>query len=170
MKHKATSGIYVIKNLAEGHNYVGSSVRVCARMDGHKSRLEKGKHHSKNLQEDWNRLGSHNFLFEVLEEVDLVLLQERENFWIEELKGLERYNSCRAGGRRDMRYHELQSFCTDVGTVHVGQGVFMTGLQWEIEEIYKFKGMACAVLITGNRKETIRGIHHKAPFTPMETQ
>lgn len=50
---------------------------------GHHIRdLNNNQHHNKHLQNAWNKYGSSAFNFELLEECDESLLDERENFYI----------------------------------------------------------------------------------------
>jgi len=63
------SGIYQIKNLVNGKVYIGSSVNIEGRWKEHKRDLKQNKHHNIYLQNSYNKHGGHNFIFEVLEEV-----------------------------------------------------------------------------------------------------
>jgi group I intron endonuclease len=80
----SNSGIYTIRNTANGKMYVGSALNIVQRKYGHKSRLLKGTHHSSKLQAAWIKHGEQAFVFEVLELVDsLDRLIEREQHWID---------------------------------------------------------------------------------------
>lgn len=80
----SNSGIYTIRNTANGKMYVGSALNLARRKSQHKWRLVRGTHHSPKLQAAWNKHGEQLFAFEVLEVVerpdDLI---EREQHWIE---------------------------------------------------------------------------------------
>jgi hypothetical protein len=52
------SGIYQIRNKANGHRYVGSSNNIQERWHKHISDLNRNKHHSRHLQNAWNKYGS----------------------------------------------------------------------------------------------------------------
>jgi len=81
------SGIYQIKNLVNGHIYVGSAVDFRKRWSVHKCYLNKNKHHSPHLQNAWNLYGSEKFEFTELEVVsDVDILLEREQFYIDTLQ------------------------------------------------------------------------------------
>lgn len=78
-----TQGIYEIVNLADGKAsaYIGSSVDVSARWNGHRSQLRRGQHVNAHLQHAWNLYGEDAFVFSVLKEVedaDMLLAMEQE--------------------------------------------------------------------------------------------
>lgn len=76
-------GIYRIKNLLDGKCYIGSSVNIHRRWAGHRSELKRNKHHSLYLQRSWNKHGSDNFVFEIIELCDKSKLIEREQHYID---------------------------------------------------------------------------------------
>ena len=61
-----SAGIYIIKNLANGKVYVGSSANISARWCKHRTALEAGTHHSVKLQRAWAKYGRDAFSFEVV--------------------------------------------------------------------------------------------------------
>lgn len=63
------SGIYQIRNLLNGRVYIGSSKEFKSRYRHHLTSLKRGTHHSKFLQNDFDKCGSEAFVFEVLEVV-----------------------------------------------------------------------------------------------------
>lgn len=63
----AQGGVYVIKNIANGHRYIGSAVCLTQRWNGHRHLLRKGAHHNPHLQSAWNLYGEDSFRFELLE-------------------------------------------------------------------------------------------------------
>lgn len=82
--------IYVIRNIVDGKVYVGSAVDYPARWSVHRSRLEKGNHHSIRLQRSWKKYGADVFAFEILEMISdkrglKNRLVNREQYWIETL-------------------------------------------------------------------------------------
>lgn len=64
------SGVYQIKNLKSGKVYIGSAKEFKRRASQHQTQLINQKHRNQYLQNAWNKDGSENFLFEVLEVVD----------------------------------------------------------------------------------------------------
>lgn len=86
----SSSGIYCIRNIVNGRVYVGSAVNIRVRWASHRERLKTG-HHSKLLQNSWNRHGPQAFVIEVLELVpDPAMLLTREQHWIDKLRAADR--------------------------------------------------------------------------------
>ena len=78
------SGIYVIKNTANGKVYVGSAVNVRRRWTEHRRTLRLGSHHSPTMQRAWIKHGEQCFDFSIIETVeDRGLLIEREQAWMD---------------------------------------------------------------------------------------
>jgi group I intron endonuclease len=72
-------GIYKIENKINGKIYIGSSKHIEERFKEHKGLLKNNKHHSKHLQNAWNKYGEENFKFEVLELIqNRLLLKSKE--------------------------------------------------------------------------------------------
>lgn len=80
----AQSGIYAIRNKINGKQYIGSAVNFYNRFKEHRSKLRRGLHHSKKLQNAWVKYGADAFELVVLEVVpnkaDLLL---REQHWLD---------------------------------------------------------------------------------------
>src|SRR5690606_37979296 len=87
-------GVYQIRNLRNGKVYIGSAKFFKQRANQHQQRLNQGKHHNKHLLASWNKWGSNNFLFEVLEVVEGDKLQrtKREQFYINQY--LDKWEQC----------------------------------------------------------------------------
>lgn len=83
-------GIYCIENKVDNKKYVGSSKNITRRLKyHHKSLLKSNKHWNGHLQSAWNKYGSENFEFYVLEEViEENNLTDREQHW------MDLYNVC----------------------------------------------------------------------------
>jgi len=89
------AGIYQVKNTVNGKLLLGSSLNLEGPLNRHKFMLKIGSHTNKALQKDWDELGPDNFVFEILEVVqvkddpnfnlkdELTLL---EQIWLEELQ------------------------------------------------------------------------------------
>lgn len=79
--------IYSITNSINGKKYVGSALNFNKRKKDHLNRLKNGKHHSKKLQNAYNKYGKGVFEFNILEVVnDVSFLIEAEQKWIDNLK------------------------------------------------------------------------------------
>lgn len=101
------SGIYVIRNAANGKKYIGSAVNVRSRYSKHLSLLRAGRHHSRHLQSAWNKYGEDSFLVELVEPCAPEALVEREQRWIDELA--PEYNAApKAGSTLGYRYTPVQ--------------------------------------------------------------
>ncbi len=97
-------GIYAIINWVNGKMYIGKTTNMQKRWREHKSSLnrENYKHENKQLIRAWQKYGENNFTCELLEECSMELLNEREKYWIKELKtyghkGKYGYNSYPGG-------------------------------------------------------------------------
>ena len=64
---KIKSGIYKIINKINGKYYVGSSRNIKIRWNNHIKNLNKNIHHNSHLQYAWNKYGSENFVFKIVE-------------------------------------------------------------------------------------------------------
>ena len=98
------SGVFQIKNLVNGKVLLGSSLNLEGPLNKHRFMLKVNSHPNKELQKDWNELGTDRFTFEILETVqisnhpsfnlkdELTLLEE---IWQEKLQpfGERGYNS-----------------------------------------------------------------------------
>jgi len=75
------SGIYIIRNIINGKNYIGSTVNLERRKKEHFRELRTGNHDNSHLQMAYNRYGEDNLIFSILEYVDntklLVDIEER---------------------------------------------------------------------------------------------
>lgn len=68
MTANKVSGIYTITNKVTGKLYIGESLDIYRRWhDEHIPQLRKNRHYNKELQNDFNKYGEENFVFEVLE-------------------------------------------------------------------------------------------------------
>ena len=98
------SGVFQIKNMANGKVLLGSSLNLEGPLNKHRFMLKINGHPNKELQQDWNELGPDQFGFEILETVqtsdnpnfnlkdELTLLEE---IWLEKIQpfGERGYNS-----------------------------------------------------------------------------
>ena len=87
-QNKIVSGVYGIKNINNNKWYVGSSINIKSRIDGHKRLLLKGAHHNSHLQNAFNLYGIDSFIYLQLEECDVLNRVIREDYWIKKLKSI----------------------------------------------------------------------------------
>lgn len=100
------SGIYSIICTVNGKQYIGCSNNVYSRINAHKSYLNnsKFKHDNCHFIEDWNKYGSENFDYKVLE-YTTENLKDKECYYIELYNTINRekgYNLRRDHSQRGM--------------------------------------------------------------------
>lgn len=99
---KTKTGIYIIKNNVSNKVYIGSAFHLSNRCSIHKHSLIKNKHHSKHLQNFYNKHPEAIFYFEVLEIVqNREDLKEREQYYLDLFKsydGINGFNICQFAG------------------------------------------------------------------------
>lgn len=83
-------GIYTIICNTSKKIYVGSSNNIHVRILKHKNELKLGKHRNPHLQYSYNKYGSDDFKYEILENCNEEYLLYIESFWI---NILDTYNS-----------------------------------------------------------------------------
>ena len=76
-------GIYMIKNLISGKVYIGKSIDIKTRWRDHLRHLRKNTHHSKHLQNSFNKYGESVFVCGIIEEYPKELLDSKEKYWID---------------------------------------------------------------------------------------
>lgn len=91
-------GIYCINNIINNKKYIGQSININKRWKSHISALNNNRHYNFHLQQAWNKYGSKNFEFNVIEICDKSLLNEREVYWIEKFNSLELGYNATMGG------------------------------------------------------------------------
>lgn len=74
-------GVYCIENIKNNKKYIGKG-RVIDRIIYHKQKLKNNSHPNKELQEEYNIFGEHNFNFYILEECKKELCNEKEIYYI----------------------------------------------------------------------------------------
>lgn len=89
-------GIYKITNIINKKIYVGSSNDVERRWKQHTRLLNNNKHHSIKLQCAWNKYKQDNFKFDIIEECDVNILHNREQYWIDTLDSFAKGYNCTA--------------------------------------------------------------------------
>ena len=88
-------GIFLIRNNRSDRVLLVAGMNLHGAINRHKFQLDHGSHANKQLQADWNELGSDNFAFEIVDELtprpdqtldyraELVFL---EKLWLEKLQ------------------------------------------------------------------------------------
>ena len=108
-------GIYKITNKINGKIYVGQSINIQERWNQHKykAQIPSEKGYNSAIHVAFRKYGIDNFIFEVIEECDYLLLDERERYWIRELDSLtpNGYNIL-IGGQKNRATPKL---CIDCG-------------------------------------------------------
>lgn len=95
--------IYCIENIKTKIQYIGSSNNYKGRIANHFYRLRNNKHHSKYLQNSYNKHSELFFKYYIIEECDEEQLIEKEQYWIDLLK--PKYNLCLIAGKRSGYKH-----------------------------------------------------------------
>ncbi|AKF13578.1 GIY-YIG endonuclease [Sinorhizobium phage phiN3] len=95
------SGIYQIRNVISGKIYVGSTNNFKERKRHHFYDLKNNRHHCDHLQKSFNKHGIENFVFEILEEVDVDSLIETEQHYINNAN-TPLFNTSGVAGRIEM--------------------------------------------------------------------
>lgn len=103
------AGIYKITNTINNKVYIGESLNIEERWIVHKSDLDNGNHHSYKLQQEWDKYGSDNFIFEIIEEIDknynpslqqLILIAYEDKY-------IRKYNSLDTGYNCEDTLHKI---------------------------------------------------------------
>lgn len=84
------SGIYIILNIDTQKAYIGQSNNVKYRWRKHKYELKSNIHFNSYLQNAYNKYGIDSFEFKILEECDQDIIDEREQYYIDLYKSLNR--------------------------------------------------------------------------------
>ena len=90
MQNDKKSGIYCIENLTTNKKYIGQSINIDDRWYKHKHELNHNTHDNDYLQNAWNKYGEKEFVFYILEYCDIDKLDEKESYYIEYYKTLDR--------------------------------------------------------------------------------
>ena len=102
-----TRGIYRIRNLVNGKMYIGfTSMNFGDRRDSHFACLRNNYHFNHDLQNDFNKYGESNFVFEVVEEIesdDILKYQEKEIYYISLYDTVNTGYNYTAGGNNHIR-------------------------------------------------------------------
>ena len=100
------SAVYKITNTITGDFYIGSSKDVKKRWREHKCQSKWKDNPNKQLYKDMQKYGLDKFDFEILEQVEIDKLKEKEQQFIETLKPT--YNNRNANGWNTERYKKYE--------------------------------------------------------------
>ena len=89
----------MIRNISNGHTYVGSSSDIQHRWNCHRSDFRLGKHHSRYMQKAWNKYGERNFEFIVLSVCELDSLYAEEQKYIDKMNPVYNVTKKAQGGQ-----------------------------------------------------------------------
>ena len=83
-----SSGIYCITNSKTGKKYIGQTNNLAKRKVQHLSALRTHVHDNRLMQQDWDddADAEKHFKFEIIEKCPQCKMNERENYWIQELQ------------------------------------------------------------------------------------
>lgn len=109
-----TSGVYKIENIKNDKVYIGESFNIEERWKIHINDLNKGKHHSRKLQDDWNEYGKDYFKFDILKAIDVKSICEHTHYelqecvlLIEEDRYIRSFNACENGYNMENTINEI---------------------------------------------------------------
>ena len=94
-------GVFLIRNTANDKVFVGAGLNLRGTMNRHRFQLNMGGHANQRLQADWSELGSSNFTFEIVDQLqprpdgnDRADLESLLGLWLERLRpfGAAGYN------------------------------------------------------------------------------
>lgn len=91
------SCIYKIQSIIKTDRiYIGSAKLFNKRVTCHKKSLKSNKHHSKKLQNHYNKYGADDLIYSIIEPVELIDLLHREQFYMDSLNPY--FNICKFAG------------------------------------------------------------------------
>ncbi len=108
-------GIYMIRNKTTNKVYIGQSTDISLRWKDHKSLLNKGTHHSKYLQNAWNKYTESDFEFTILLECEKDKLDEIEQYFILNFDSIAPYGyNCNYGGKSGKLTEEAKQHLSEI--------------------------------------------------------
>ncbi len=108
-KYKNKCGIYIITNIISGLSYIGQATNIASRIYQHlhSAISEKANDYDYPLHRAFRKNGIDNFIFDVLEECSIDLLNEREMYWISFYDTYKNGYNQTAGGYQSIRQIKL---------------------------------------------------------------
>jgi hypothetical protein len=104
LETKTPMGILAIKNIKENKIFLETSIDTKSKINSLKLQLATGGCRIRSLQQDWNKLGEDDFIFEVLEVLEYDEDESKKDY-SEELKILKMIWEERLDKQGIERYH-----------------------------------------------------------------
>jgi group I intron endonuclease len=98
------SGIYYIRNKANGKVYYGSSKNIQRRFADHRKRLRRKKHGNLHLQRAWNKYGEDVFEFGIVGYCEEEYLLDMEQVYLDNNPDGYNIAKCAAASTRGMKH------------------------------------------------------------------
>lgn len=111
------SCIYLILNHINHKRYIGQTIDGKARLQRHKSELQRSKHPNSHLQRAWEKYGENSFEFAVIEFCNKEFLDKREKFWIDYYDSMNNGYNIKPGGASERGWQ-----MTDEQRIHLSEG------------------------------------------------
>jgi group I intron endonuclease len=115
-------GIYKITNLINGKVYIGQAVDISKRWNQYKGLSCKGQ---KKLYASFIKYGIENHAFEVLEECEIEILNERERFYQDFYNVLDKGLNLKLTETKDKSGKMSEEFCKKLGEMKKGNKNFL---------------------------------------------
>ena len=116
-------GIYKITNKVNNKIYIGQSQDIITRIKGHKNTLKANTHFNLHLQRAYNKYGIDNFIYEIKEECNEDIINNREFYWINFYNSTDRFYGYNIdyGGNKDVmsEEHKLNMSIKRKGTYEI---------------------------------------------------
>lgn len=144
------SGIYKISNNINEKIYIGSAKNIKSRINVHRCCLLKNKHHSKRLQNHVNKYGIDSLIFEVVEFCDILILLEREQFYIDSLNPF--FNINKIAGSNLGRKLSIESI-EKLKKTRIKNGGWKKGWKHTIEARKKMSDASLGHIISQEQKD-----------------
>lgn len=131
------SGVYIVKNIITGDFYIGSSVNLSRRLNDHRNKLSKNKHHNILLQRSYNKYGVHSFSFSIVCHCDINLILYLEQQYILSMKPTYNIAESTSAPMLGKRHSEESRNKMELRQVFRGKDHPCYGVKWSEE--YKQK-------------------------------
>ncbi len=113
-------GIYAIRNKVNDAVYIGSSINIAKRRYNHNYQIKKCSHNNRYLTRAIKKYGSENFIFEIIEECEVSVLKEREQFFIDKYRAFGFGYNLLPNAYRNCGYKHTKSALIKMGMTHKG--------------------------------------------------